>query len=83
MAWVFAVLLVILIGGVVVVAAGRGDSMAPADTDDPDPRMPGEGPITAAALRRVRFNVAFRGYRAEEVDRLLERLARQLEDPGE
>ena len=48
--------------------------------DDPDPHLP-EGPITAAGLREVRFNVAFRGYRAEEVDRLIERLAEQLGEP--
>jgi len=81
MAWVFAVLLVVLIGGVVVVAAGHGEAMSPAVADDPDPHVP-EGRITADALRAVRFNVAFRGYRAEEVDRLIERLVEQLDDPG-
>ena len=70
MAWVFAALLVALIGGVVVVATGRGEALAPAESDDPDPGVAAVGPITAAALRRVRFNVAFRGYRAAEVDRL-------------
>ena len=80
MAWVFAVLLVALIGGVVVVAAGHGEAMSPAVDDDPDPHLP-DGPITAAGLREVRFNVAFRGYRAEEVDRLIERLAEQLGEP--
>lgn len=78
MAWLFAVLLVALIGGIVLVAAGRGEAMAPPDVDDPDPGIP-DGPIGAADLRRVRFNVAFRGYRAAEVERLLDRLADQLE----
>jgi DivIVA domain-containing protein len=83
MAWVFAVLLVALIGGVVVVAAGRGEAMSPAVDDDSDPHLP-EGPITAAGLREVRFNVAFRGYRAEEVDQLIERLVQHFdgEDSG-
>ena len=80
MAWVFAVLLVALIGGVVVVAAGRGEAIAPADQDDPDPGIPATGPLTAAVLRRVRFNVAFRGYRAAEVDRLITRLADQIDN---
>lgn len=78
MAWLFGVLLVALIGGIVLVAAGRGEGMAPADVDDPDPGVPA-GPIGPDDLRRVRFNVAFRGYRAAEVDRLLDRLADQLE----
>jgi DivIVA domain-containing protein len=81
MAWFFAVLLVALIGGVVMVAAGRGESMAPSVSDDPPLDLP-DGPLTAADLRQVRFNVAFRGYRAAEVDELLERLATQLDERG-
>ena len=81
MAWFFAILLVALIGGVVVVAAGRGESMAPSTSDDPPLDLP-DGPLAAADLRRVRFNVAFRGYRAAEVDELLERLAAQLDGPS-
>ncbi len=78
MAWFFAVLLVVLIGGVAVVAAGRGESMAPSAGDDPPLDLP-DGPLAAADLRRVRFNVAFRGYRAAEVDALIDRLAAQIE----
>ena len=33
----------------------------------------------SADLRRVRFSLAFRGYRMSEVDELLDRLASQLE----
>jgi DivIVA domain-containing protein len=78
MAWVFAVLLVAVIGGIALVATGRGEGMAPADNDDPDPGIP-DGVIGPDDLRRVRFNVTLRGYRAAEVDRLLDRLAEQLE----
>lgn len=79
MAWFFAILLVALIGGVAIVAAGRGESMSPSVSDDPPLELP-DGPVSAEDLRTVRFNVAFRGYRAAEVDALLERLAAQLED---
>ena len=62
-----------------VVAAGRGESMAPAESDDPPLDLP-EGELSGTDLRRVRFNVAFRGYRAAEVDALIERLAAQLDE---
>jgi DivIVA domain-containing protein len=73
--------LVLLIGGVAVVAAGRGEGLSPAQTDEPRPELP-EGPLAATDLRAVRFSTAWRGYRAAEVDDLLERLARQLEAPN-
>ena len=79
MAWFFAILLVALIGGVAVVAAGRGESMAPAQSDAPPLELPDRA-LLGQDLRRVRFNVAFRGYRAAEVDALLRRLAEQLDE---
>jgi DivIVA domain-containing protein len=36
-------------------------------------------PVTADDLRRIRFPVAFRGYRMAEVDALLNRLAEERE----
>lgn len=39
-------------------------------------------PISAGDLRRVRFPVVFRGYRMDEVDALLNKLAAQLEPPA-
>jgi DivIVA domain-containing protein len=77
--WFFAVLVVLLLGGVAVVAAGRGAPMADAYDDRPDALVPGTGPISADDLRRVRFSLAFRGYRMSEVDALLDRLARERE----
>ncbi|HEX4471753.1 MAG TPA: DivIVA domain-containing protein, partial [Nocardioides sp.] len=38
-----------------------------------------DGPVTADDLRRIRFPVAFRGYRMAEVDALLDRLAEERE----
>jgi DivIVA domain-containing protein len=77
--WFFGVLLVLLIGGIAVVAAGQGESLAPAETDEPRPRLP-EHRLRGADLRTVRFTTAFRGYRADEVDALLARLAQELDD---
>ena len=83
MMWLFAVLVVLLLGAVAVVASGRGAPMADAYDDRPDALVPAAGPISADDLRRVRFSLAFRGYRMSEVDALLDRLARERERADE
>jgi DivIVA domain-containing protein len=75
MTWVFAILIVAVIGVVAVAATGRGGAMAETFDDRPDSRVQADGPLTAQDLRRVRFSTAFRGYRMSEVDALLDRLA--------
>ena len=79
MMWVFAILIVFAMGGIAMVAAGRGEPMMPAYDDRPDARVPQDRPITADDLRRVRFSLALRGYRMSEVDALLARLAHEQE----
>lgn len=85
MTWVLAVVGVLVLGGVAVVAAGRGAPLAPVDDDDPAPDVPATGPLSAADLRRVRFPLALRGYRMADVDALLDRLAaeREQQEPPE
>jgi DivIVA domain-containing protein len=78
--WFFAVLIVLLMGAVAVVAVGTGGTMSEEYDDRPDVRVQADGPLTSADLRGVRFTTAIRGYRASEVDALLERLATQLDD---
>jgi DivIVA domain-containing protein len=80
MMWLFAVLVVLVMGGVALVASGRGGSMAPAYDDRPDLALPADRPIQAEDLRTVRFPLAVRGYRMSDVDALLARLATELED---
>ncbi len=80
MTWLFAILIVLAMGGVAVVASGRGGSMAPAYDDRPDLDLPADRPLAAQDLRRVRFPLAVRGYRMSDVDTLLARLATELED---
>ena len=75
MMWFFAILVVLLLGAIAVVAAGKGAPLAPEYDDRPDALVPADRPLTAEDLRRVRFSVAFRGYRMSEVDALLARLA--------
>ena len=80
MTWLFAVLVVLAMGGVAMVASGRGGSMAPAHDDRPDLALPEDRPLRADDLRTVRFPLALRGYRMSDVDALLDRLATELED---
>jgi DivIVA domain-containing protein len=80
MMWFFAILIVLALGGVAVVASGRGTPMSPAYDDAADALVPAHGPVTADDLRRIRFPLAFRGYRMAEVDALLQRLAEEKED---
>jgi DivIVA domain-containing protein len=79
MMWFFAVLVVLAMGGIAVVAAGRGTPMAPTYDDRPDATVPGDRALASDDLRRVRFSLAFRGYRMSEVDTLLDRLASEME----
>jgi DivIVA domain-containing protein len=79
MMWFFAILIVLALGAVAVVASGRGQPMGPSYDDAPDSLVPSDGPVTAEDLRRIRFPLAFRGYRMAEVDALLERLAEERE----
>ena len=81
MTWLFAALVVVVMGGIAVVASGRVGSMPPAYDDRPDVVLP-DGPLGPEDLRRVRFPLALRGYRMAEVDALLDRLATQLEQDG-
>lgn len=80
MMWVFAILIVLVLGGIALVAAGRGQPMRENFDDRPDVFVPAERPLEAGDLRRVRFSLAVRGYRMSEVDALLARMAAQLEE---
>ena len=79
MMWLFAILVVLALGAVALVASGRGAPLAEVYDDRPDASVPAEGPLGADDLRRVRFSLAFRGYRMSEVDALLDRLAAERE----
>lgn len=77
MTWYFAIVAVLVLGGVAAVAAGRGGVMDEVDRRSPT-RLP-TGALDADDVRRVRFRTALRGYRMDEVDALLDRLAAQLD----
>jgi DivIVA domain-containing protein len=78
--WFFALLVVLAMGGVAVVASGRGGSLPEEYDDRPDVRVPATGPLTSDDVRGVRFSLGLRGYRMSEVDALLARVAAQLDE---
>jgi DivIVA domain-containing protein len=78
MMWLFAILIVLAMGGVAMVAAGRGTPLQEAYDDRPDVLVPADRPLRAADLKAIRFPLAVRGYRMAEVDALLARLAGEL-----
>lgn len=77
MGWVLSALVVAgLAFAVVAVVTGRGEVMAdmPADAA---PGLP-PGPIDPREVAAARFDLAFRGYRMDQVDALLDRLSAEL-----
>ena len=58
--------------------SGRAGALPEEYDDRPDVRVPA-GVLQGSDVRRVRFSLAFRGYRMSEVDTLLARLADQLD----
>ncbi|UDY22833.1 DivIVA domain-containing protein [Nocardioides sp. Kera G14] len=79
MMWVFAIVVVLIMGGVAVVAAGRGEGLSPTYDDRRDVLVPTDRRLEARDLRRIRFTVGLVGYRASEVDALIARLADELD----
>ncbi len=81
MAVLFALLVVAVIATAAVVAARWPTAgQTPESTTDQLPTMVPEGPLTAVDLAEVRFPVVVRGYRMDDVDALLDRLAKQLQE---
>lgn len=76
--WFFALVIVVLIGAVAVVASGRWGGMAEVYDDRPDVLVPARRALTAEDIESSRFAVGVRGYRMDEVDTLLERVAREV-----
>lgn len=79
MEWLLWIVVVVILGLAAVAGSGRFGAMPPPVFDAPVPSLP-EGALGADDLREVQFAVVTRGYSMTQVDELLERLARQLED---
>jgi DivIVA domain-containing protein len=64
--------------GLASLVFGRGEELPPLPPGVTPTRLP-EGVVTGGHVRELRFPQAVRGYRMEEVDWVLGRLAEQLE----
>ncbi|HET6985740.1 MAG TPA: DivIVA domain-containing protein, partial [Kribbella sp.] len=78
MMWFFGLIVVLLIGAVAVVASGRWGAMSTAYDDRPDMTVPARQALTSTDIESARFGVGLRGYRMDEVDTLLERVAKEV-----
>jgi DivIVA domain-containing protein len=76
--WLFAIVTVLVVGGLVTLAVVRGEQAQPAYDDRPEVRLPADRPLRADDLSTVRFTTAARGYRMAEVDALLARLRAEM-----
>jgi DivIVA domain-containing protein len=69
---------VVLLVGFALVLASREDGLPEDVVDHGDLGLPAR-PLTAADISGLRFRVGFRGYRMEDVDAALERVAQSLD----
>ena len=79
MSFVLLLVLLVVIGGIAVVAAGRGAGLQDVEPDrSPSGSLP-DGGVDRAGVDGLRFTLALRGYRMDEVDAVLDRLVDELE----
>jgi hypothetical protein len=77
---------VLLVGGLFLLASRllpAGEQLAAPVRDEPIWDLPPDQPIQAQDVAVVRLPVALRGYRFQETDRLLDRLAEELRERDE
>ena len=74
---VFVVVAVVVVFAVAATAVGRGGGLDAADPDLVVPWLP-DHDITPEDVAAIRFAVAFRGYRMDQVDDVLQRLGEEL-----
>ncbi|HTJ72869.1 MAG TPA: DivIVA domain-containing protein [Actinospica sp.] len=79
MFWFQLCVVVALLIAVGWVAVGGGGHMSPPNPDRPDPAVPDTGLLARGDVDKVRFSVGARGYRMDEVDDVLDRLAYEID----
>ena len=80
MEWFIAVVAIAALGVAAMVAAGGVGEMSSEPVYDTYRQQLPPGPLGAEDIRRARFGLALRGYAMNQVDDLLERLAREVAD---
>jgi DivIVA domain-containing protein len=66
-------------GAIAWVAAGRGGGLDDPRQDRPEPALAEDRQLGKDDIDSARFAVGFRGYRMDQVDRLLDRLAAEID----
>jgi len=79
MYWLQLVVIVALLAAVGWLAIGGGGHMSEPVPDRPDLALPDDSLLARSDVDRVRFSVGARGYRMDEVDDVLDRLAHEIE----
>ncbi len=82
MSLVLLLVILAVIGGIAVVAAGRGGGLPEVEPErSPTGALP-DGTVDRAGIDGLRFSLALRGYRMDEVDAVLDRLVGELDRRG-
>lgn len=75
---VLLVLAILVVVGIALAAAGHGEAMSDDAPDRDGARLP-ERPMHRGDVDGLRFSLGLRGYRMDEVDDVLDRLAEEIE----
>jgi len=75
----FVLVLVAVAFGVGALALGRAGGLEPVDGERPPLGLPEGRPLAPGDLKRLRLGVGVRGYRMDDVDTVLDRVAAELE----
>lgn len=78
MFWMILVVIVLVVGAAALVALGGGGSLPEPDHDRLAADLPLERQLDRADVDGLRFPMALRGYRMDEVDDVLDRLGAEL-----
>ncbi|MFZ0325488.1 MAG: DivIVA domain-containing protein [Actinomycetes bacterium] len=74
--WLFLAVGIVVVA--VLVALGAGSSASDASPDRRAADLPADRPVEASDIDALRLPQALRGYRMDDVDDVLDRLAREL-----
>ena len=78
MFWLILVVIVLVVGAAALVALGGGGSLPDAERDRLAPHLPDDRALIRADVDELRFPMALRGYRMDEVDDVLDRVGAEL-----
>jgi len=78
MEWAIAILVIAVLGGAAVVAAGGVGEMSREPVRDGYRQDLPDRPLSAADLQELRFGITVRGYAMDQVDDVLDRLSNEI-----